>query len=130
MTQEAAKKILVTDDEPDVLSILERILSSLGYVVKGADTWQKSLELFKAGLYDLAILDVHMPGKDGFHLAKEMREIRPEQKILIITGLGAGDVFKYFSDSEVDINGILYKPFSVNKVRQIVAEVLGSMPGA
>ncbi|MFH1940826.1 MAG: response regulator [bacterium] len=119
------KTILVVDDEEDVLYFFRRCLTQFGYETVTADSWESALARFHEAVYDLIILDVHMPGKDGFQVAKEMREERPDQKILVVTGLGAGDVYKYFTSAGVDVNDVLYKPFSVKKVKAVISKVLG-----
>ena len=120
------KKILVVDDEVEVLNVFERFLDQLGYDPEVLDKWEEALERFQDEHFDLVILDVHMPGKDGFHLAKEMKDIKPDQKILMITGLSAGDAYQYLSslDEEFDVNEVLYKPFTMKKVKKILTKIL------
>ena len=122
------KKILVVDDEVEVLNVFERFLDQLGYDPEVLDKWEEALERFQDEHFDLVILDVHMPGKDGFHLAKEMKDIKPDQKILMITGLSAGDAYQYLSslDEEFDVNEVLYKPFTMKKVKKILTKILNS----
>ena len=122
------KKILVVDDEVEVLSVFERFLDQLGYDPEVLDKWEEALERFQEEHFDLVILDVHMPGKDGFHLAKEMKELKPEQKILMITGLSAGDAYRYLAslDEEFNVNEVLYKPFTMKKVKKILTKILNS----
>jgi len=120
------KTILVVDDEKDVLTFFQRFLSKLGHEAVLTDSWETALEKFYDERFDLVILDVHMPGRDGFQIAKEMRQSKPDQKILIITGLSAGDVYKYFSSSEIDVTEILYKPFKIKKISAIISRILES----
>ena len=120
------KTILVVDDEKDILNFFHRFLSKLGHEAVLTDSWETALEKFNEESFDLVILDVHMPGRDGFQIAKEMRLSKPDQKILVITGLGAGDVYKYFSSSEIDVTEILYKPFKIKKASAIISRILES----
>ena len=76
------KKILVVDDEQEILNLFKRFLSRLGYDATVTDSWETALQKFADEVFDLIILDVHMPGKDGFQLAKEIKNAKPEQKIL------------------------------------------------
>jgi DNA-binding response OmpR family regulator len=121
------KKILVVDDEQEILNLFRRFLSRLGYDATVTDSWETALQKFADEVFDLIILDVHMPGKDGFQLAKEIKKAKPGQKILMITGLGAGDAYKYLSSTEVDVTELLYKPFSVQKLELIVTKILADM---
>lgn len=118
-------KVLVIDDEDSILTILNRFLSDLGFDVVIANSWEKGLESFFQSDYALIILDIFMPGRDGFELAKEMRLTRPNQKILIITGLDAGDVYRHLRAHEAEFSDILYKPFSFEKIKSVISAVLG-----
>lgn len=119
-------KILVIDDEESVLDVLSRFLIKLEYEVDTAENWEMAQTKFESQSYDLIILDVHMPDKDGFQVATQFKVDRPGQKILMITGLGAGEVYQYFSKAGVDMEEILYKPFSMKKVKNTVARILKS----
>lgn len=117
---------LVIDDEDCILSLMRRMLGKLQFQVDLCKTWKSGMDQFYSQSYDLAILDIHMPGRDGFQLAKEMRQARPGQKILIITGLGAGEVYRHLmATTNADFNDILYKPFSFDKIKQVIGAVLG-----
>ena len=118
------KKILVVDDEQEILKMMERFISKLGYDVVVADNWESAIQAFSEDSYHLVILDVHMPGRDGFQIAKEIKIANPDQKIMIMTGLSAGEAYSYLASVEVDVNQILYKPFDINKLREIVTKLL------
>jgi len=118
------RTVLVVDDEESVLRILDRFLQQMGFAVEVCDSSEDALARFYQERYDLIILDINMPGKDGFQLAKEMRMIRPEQKILVITGLDAGQVFNHLLSTDADFDDILYKPFSFEKIQEVVGNVM------
>ena len=120
------KKIMVVDDEQEVLSVFKRFLEKTGYEPTVTDSWEEALSKFSKERFDLIILDVHMPGRDGFQIAKEMKDKKPYQKIVIITGLDPGEAYGYLSSVDVDVNEILYKPFSIKKVTQMITRVLES----
>ncbi|MBN1781438.1 response regulator [bacterium] len=116
---------LVIDDDDCILRLMHRMLEKIGFSVDCCNTWESGMECFYRESYELAILDIHMPGRDGFQLAQEMRQKKPEQKILIITGLGAGEVYRHLTASEnTDFNDILYKPFSFDKIKSVIGAVL------
>lgn len=119
-----SKRILVVDDEVEILEVLQRYLTKLGYEVETANGWESALTKYENSTYDLICLDVHMPGRDGFQIAKEIRANNLNQKIVIITGLSPSQVFQYFKENEVDLNDVLYKPFNFRKVKSILARVL------
>ena len=68
------KTILVVDDEPDVVDIVKVTLESEGYKVFPATGGQQALEIALREPLDMAILDVAMPGMDGFELCRQLKE--------------------------------------------------------
>src|SRR3712207_5970891 len=70
-------RILVVDDETDILHILKRGLEINGFKVDAFDSPQDAINTFKPNLYDLAILDIRMPSLNGFALYRQMKKIDP-----------------------------------------------------
>lgn len=64
--------VLVVDDEPDILLVLEMLLSAEGYRVRTASSGTEALALVQAERPDLVLADVMMPGIDGFELMRRM----------------------------------------------------------
>jgi DNA-binding response OmpR family regulator len=62
------KKIMVVDDEDDLIVLLETLLDQMGFKVSGFADPVLALQTFKTGIYDLAILDIRLPGLDGMVL--------------------------------------------------------------
>ena len=87
-TTTSKARILVVDDEPDIASLLKMTLEYDGSFnnVKTFHDPVLALSDFKAGLYDLAILDLTMPSIDGFDLYQEMRKIDNKVKFCFLTG--------------------------------------------
>ncbi len=84
-----AKKLVVVDDEPDALEFVKMVLEGQQYVVQTADSAEKGLETVKANMPDAVILDVQMPGKDGFWLFQEMKRSPNlgDIKVIMLTGV-------------------------------------------
>lgn len=91
-------KILIADDEPDILEILEYNLSKEGYDVVSAKNGNEALELTKQHMPDLILLDIMMPGKTGLEVCNILRS-QPQYKGIIISFLSA------LSDETNKING-------------------------
>ena len=100
------KRILLIDDEDNILSIIERFLVKQGYEVVTANNWEDALDQFIQKAYDLVILDINMAGRDGFHVAEEMKATHPEQKILLMTGL------PFYSSGPTILSGPFLSPSS------------------
>jgi len=88
------KKILVVDDEPDILQVISFRLDKAGYAVTGAPQGEEALRMAAQDQPDLILLDVMMPGLDGFEVCRRIKEKFPGQKIIIYTakvdGVNAG----------------------------------------
>jgi DNA-binding response OmpR family regulator len=79
------KKILEVDDEPDVCTMLRKVLEQYGFNADSYDDPILALENFKAGLYELLLLDIKMPEMDGFLLYQEMKKIENKIKVCFLT---------------------------------------------
>jgi DNA-binding response OmpR family regulator len=128
----AQKKILLVEDDPNFGSVLKDYLSLNEYDVTLAKNGMEGFEKFKKDNYHLCILDVMMPYKDGFTLAKEIREKDKEVPIIFLTAkamkedvlkgykVGADDYLNKPFDSEVllmKINAIMLR-----KVKDSIAD--------
>jgi CheY-like chemotaxis protein len=82
------KRILVVDDEHDINLTLKFVLEEGGFKVDSFENPLIALQNFKIGLYDLAILDVKMPGMNGFGLYQEIRKLDDKVKICFLTAVG------------------------------------------
>jgi DNA-binding response OmpR family regulator len=81
-------KILVVDDDPDIVRLLKYFLEAKGRQVQTASTGAEALELFKKEPPDLVILDVVMPGMDGWAVLQKIRE-SSQVPVLMLTGKDA-----------------------------------------
>jgi two-component system OmpR family response regulator len=103
------KKILLVEDDPNFGSILKEYLTLNDYDITLAKNGIEGLEKFKKETYDLCILDVMMPYKDGFTLAKEIREKNEVVPIFFLTAKHLKeDVLKGF---KIGANDYMTKPF-------------------
>ncbi len=85
-----SEQILVVDDESHLLTLLNRMLTSLGYQVTTCECPSEALELFNSRPYhyDLVLTDLTMPKKSGTTLARELLQSRPNLPIILNTGFG------------------------------------------
>jgi len=118
------KKVLIVDDEQIVLNVLERILMKLGYKTEARGSGEEALAAFQEQVFDLVLLDVLMPGMDGLELAKRMRKSKPRQKIVMVSGLGERLTSLQARLAHVEVDSVLPKPFSIDKIRSVLAEAL------
>lgn len=118
-------KILVADDEPNIVISLEYLLKREGYNVVIARDGQEAVDAILREQPDLVLLDVMMPKKTGFEVCQEVRSLDAVQstKILMLTAKGRDtDVAKGVA---LGADGYMTKPFATRELVQKVAEMLG-----
>jgi len=108
------KKILVIDDETMILDAVKVIFEDLGHTVVTRADSQEGLEEALRADYDLVLLDIRMPGKNGAEITEELKKAKPQARILLITA--------YPNDPLVaralaaGAQALLKKPFEIAKV--------------
>ena len=78
--------ILIVEDDEDICCLFEYILSNAGYSVESVDDGFKALEKIRENEFHIAILDYMLPEMRGNQLAEEIKKIRPNMKIVFVTG--------------------------------------------
>jgi CheY-like chemotaxis protein len=123
------KKILVVDDEPDNASIFTMCLEDYGYKVDAFTDPLSALSAFKEDKrtkYDLLILDIKMPGMNGFELYEQMKKIDNKVKVCFLTAYGEGytEEFKrMFPSSSLGVS-FIRKPIRVDDLVKKVKEMV------
>ncbi len=120
-------KILVVDDEPDVLTLVERILAGVGHdVLKAADGLQ-ALKSFRANAPDLIITDMLMPGMEGIETLRTLRREAPSARVIVMSGGGLTGSATYLNFAHhLGADATLRKPFKSAELREAVARVLAA----
>jgi DNA-binding response OmpR family regulator len=121
-------RILIADDEPNILVSLEFLMKREGYEVLVARDGQQALEAIVRERPDLVLLDVMMPVKSGFDVCQAVRadESLASVKILMLTAKGRDtDVAK---GTALGADAYVTKPFSTRELAARVRELLGRAP--
>jgi DNA-binding response OmpR family regulator len=119
-------RILIADDEPNILISLEYLMKRQGHEVIVARDGQEALDLLRAHAPRLVLLDVMMPRKSGFEVCQELRadEALKDTLVLMLTAKGRDtDVAKGLG---VGADAYMTKPFSTKELVQKVAELLAT----
>ena len=103
-------RVLIVEDEPDLASMLSRALTEEGHVVDAAGSGEEALWLASATPYDAVVLDVVLPGMDGFATCRELRRRKVWTPVLMLTARDAVDDRVEGLDAGAD--DYLVKPFS------------------
>ncbi|HYY39926.1 MAG TPA: response regulator [Nitrososphaera sp.] len=108
-----SQSILVVDDELDIVVIFKQALSRQGYTVFGFTDPLLALEHFKLNSedYGLVITDVRMPRMSGIELAANIKAVKPDAKVLLMSAFEVSDLD--FSMPGIKINDFLRKPIDV-----------------
>jgi DNA-binding response OmpR family regulator len=121
-------KILVADDEPNIVISLEYLMKREGYTVLVARDGQEALDMIARDRPDLVLLDAMMPKKSGFEVCQAVRasEALQATKILMLTAKGRDtDLAKGLA---LGADAYMTKPFSTRELARKVAEMLGVPP--
>jgi two-component system response regulator HydG len=116
-------RILVVDDEVDTCANLSDILSDLGYRVDVAYDGPSALDLVKQNTYDVALLDLKMPGMDGLELYRRIKQLQAGTVAIVVTAYASSN-----TAAEAMSAGawqILSKPVDLSKLLTLVEEALG-----
>jgi CheY-like chemotaxis protein len=127
MVMNKAKKILIIDDELDILTYFEAIFQDNGYDAVSAMNGVEGFELAKSEKPDLITLDITMPTQSGLKLFRQYKQ-HPELKNIPIIIITAVDDFMgaYFDELKNlgPPEGIFYKPIDPRKIMKLVAKIL------
>jgi CheY-like chemotaxis protein len=123
-TQSMNERILLVDDEEDLLEILSEFLGEKHYAVSCAHNGYEALETLKNAAFDLVLSDINMPGMKGFELINEVTRLYPSIKTALIT---AYDVRDYLQMARTyNIGNIIAKtaPFNFDEVELLIHNIL------
>ena len=116
-----ANKILVADDDLNICEILKLYLENDGYEVRCAEGGAEAVESFKIFDPDLVLLDIMMPGKDGWQVCREIRE-QSSKPIVMLSA--KGEVFDKVLGLELGADDYIVKPFDMKEVAARIKAVL------
>ncbi len=111
-------RILVVYDHTLVRESLSEILAMHGHEVVSASNGGEALEMIKDGAFDLALMDLNLPGGDGFSIFEQIQEISPSTGVVFITGVELAGTLKERSE-EIDYP-LLYKPLDMPSLLTLV----------
>ena len=123
-----SKKVLIADDEQNIVISVEFLMRREGFEVSVAHDGEAALERIRADKPDLVLLDVMMPKKNGFDVCQEVRAdpAYASTRILMLTARGRDtEVAKGLA---LGADGFIAKPFELAELRAEMARVLGARP--
>lgn len=119
------QRILIIDDETNILLMLKKMLERAGYEIDLASNGEEGLRLFRNMPSDLVITDIIMPEKEGLETIREMKKMQPNMKIIAMSGGGKISADNYLETAKIfGASRIMEKPFTQQAMVSTVKELL------
>lgn len=116
--------ILIIDDDAELRKTVSDVLTAAGYSTDMAVSGNEALEKIVAEKYDIALLDMMMPGRDGMDVLMEIRKLRPSTRVIMITAFAT--VENAVASIKKGAHDYIAKPFKIaeliNTVKRTVEE--------
>ena len=120
-------RILVVEDEASVRGVLVDLLAGQGHEVVACEDGKLALGRVNGPPFDLALVDLSMPGLSGWEVAKGLRAAQPRVPIALVTGWG--DQIDFGEARARGVDYLIAKPFNVDDLTRLVARALAHEPG-
>jgi len=117
-------KVLIIDDEKNIIDSLSVILEDEGFCVLKASDGKQGLAIFESEAPDVVLLDVWMPELDGIQVLKEIRTRNDDAKVVVISGHGT--ISTAVEAVKMGAYDFLEKPLSIDKVLEVVSRSIGA----
>ena len=114
--------ILVVDDEKEICDLFQDFLTQEGYQVFTATNGVEAISLGTQNSFDLALVDIKMPGMDGIEAFCELKKVKKDMEVIILTGYGTLKTAK--EAMRLGAYDYLTKPFDLGLVKNIIREAL------
>ena len=118
-----SNRILIVDDEPSIRHLLRNVLVDEHYQVETAGSTMEALSRLEEGPFDVAIVDLLLPGPNGLILAESIRMLDPGTPVILITAYGSPS-FEMMA-SHPAVTHYVHKPFTLERLLGVVYECLG-----
>ncbi|MBS4200717.1 response regulator [Bacillus sp. FJAT-49732] len=112
------EKILIVDDQFGIRILLNEILQKEGYQVFQAANGLQALAITKKHTLDLVLLDMKIPGMDGLEILQQMKKIKPDIRVIIMTAYG--ELEKIEAAKKLGALAHFTKPFDIVELRQTI----------
>jgi DNA-binding response OmpR family regulator len=121
-----AKRVLIADDEPNIVASLEFLMEQAGYEVKVAASGQEALELVASFRPDLVLLDVMMPGKNGYEVCQSVKSDPATRAVKVVMLSAKGRDVEVAKGLELGADAYVTKPFSTRDLVAQIRDMLGA----
>lgn len=120
----SSPRILIADDEPALLRLLEFVLGRRGYIIQGVTNGNAAVEVLKNESPDLAILDVMMPGLDGYEVLTFIRETAHLEGLPVVMLTARAQLDDIQLGLSLGADAYLAKPFDPEELLSVVESLI------
>jgi len=121
-----AKRILIADDEPNIVTSLEFLMEQAGYETKVATNGQEAIDLAVTFRPDLMLLDIMFPTKSGYEVCQHLKSDAATRNIKVVIVSAKGRDVEVAKAMELGADAYIAKPFSTRDLVAKVREMLGN----
>lgn len=119
------KKILIVDDDEQIIRAIKKILTRNNYDTDTAENGQVALDKLAQNNFDLIITDIIMPQKEGIELIRDLRKNYPDLPVIAMSGGGRVEPENYLDVAQkLGADCMLKKPFSTEELLNLLRDVL------
>ena len=126
MSETTRQRILVVDDDEHIRKSLSQYLEMEDFLVDRASSGPEALALAAQRTPDLVLLDLMMPGMDGFEVVEHLRRQAPTARVPVILLTARGQDTDVIRGYQIGVSSYLTKPFNLNELVDTIREVLES----
>ena len=116
-----ALRVFIVDDDIDFAESLAEVIKKRGHQVELAHNGEDAVERFRDADFDIAFMDVKLPGKNGVESFFEIRKIKPDAKVMMMTGYSVEHLLRQAVDHGA--LGVLHKPLDFDRVLEVLDKV-------
>jgi DNA-binding NtrC family response regulator len=113
-------RLLLVDDEEELVSYLEKRFTNQGFDVTGVTSGEAALAVAEEQVFDMAVVDLKMPGMDGLQVIHGLKELQPFLQAVVLTGHGTIDTA--FKSGQEHAYRFLQKPFKFDRLVEILRQ--------
>jgi DNA-binding response OmpR family regulator len=114
--------VLFAEDNDELRMAVADQLAAAGFTVTTAADGQEAMELLDQSAYDIALLDIRMPGKDGLEVLRHLKSTRPAARAIMLTGVD--DFSVAIQSVKLGANDYITKPFALEDLMACIKKVL------
>jgi two-component system, OmpR family, response regulator len=115
-------RLLIVEDEISILEALQKGLKKDGYAVDIAPDGDEAIELLSFNTYDLIVLDINLPGLDGFSILRDLRRNNPDTRVIIVSA--NREIEDRIKGLDLGANDYLVKPFDFQELKARIRSLL------